>query len=509
MYKIINEIDYFLDRITMYKLLLYYLVALVGIAAIFGFLGILPISSEAILISSLFIIIISWVTNKIFSAVFKIPSNSESTHITALILILIITPVQSFHGLVFLGWAAVLAVSSKYIFAVRKKHIFNPAAIAVVVTSFALRESASWWIGTVSMAPFIFLGGILIVRKIQRSSLVLSFFTSAIAVAIFFILTSGGSIISTLPRIILDSALLFLGFVMLTEPATTPPTENLQILYGLIVGILFAPQIHFGSVYSTPELALVAGNIFSYLVSSKQKLVLSLKQKIQIAPDIIDFLFVSNEKLAFLPGQYLEWTLPHKKIDIRGNRRYFTLASSTTEQAIRIGVKFYPNGSSFKNSLGTLDENKTIVAGQLAGNFVLPKNPNQKCVFIAGGIGITPYRSMIKSLLDTQESRPITLFYTDKNFSEIIYKDVFDEAQSRFGIKTVYVLTNKENLPSNWQGRVGRINEQMIREEVPDYQERIFYLSGPHLMVKEFEETLLNMGISRSKIKTDFFPGYV
>jgi len=86
----------------------------------------------------------------------------------------------------------------------------------------------------------------------------------------------------------------------------TPPTKKLQIIYGAIIGFLFTPYLHIGGVYSSPELALVIGNLFSYLVSPKYKLFLRLKKKIQITPEIIDFVFVPDKKFNFAPGQYME-----------------------------------------------------------------------------------------------------------------------------------------------------------------------------------------------------------
>lgn len=264
-----------------------------------------------------------------------------------------------------------------------------------------------------------------------------------------------------------------------------------------------------GSLYSTPELALVTGNIFSYLVSPKQKLYLRIKEKLQYGTDVIDFVFApTSSRMSFSPGQYLEWTLPHNSPDDRGNRRYFTIASSPTEESIHLGVKFYPQGSSFKKALAALDEKTPIVAGSLAGDFTLPDDPNTKLVFIAGGIGITPFRSMIKYCIDLHQKRPIIVLYANKVVSEIAYGDVLQEAE-KVGIKTVYTLTDTQSAPKNWKGRTGRITPEVIKEEVPDFMERIFYLSGPHAMVTAYEETLTGMGVPQSHIKKDFFPGFV
>ncbi|TGV95790.1 FAD-dependent oxidoreductase, partial [Mesorhizobium sp. M2E.F.Ca.ET.154.01.1.1] len=116
-----------------------------------------------------------------------------------------------------------------------------------------------------------------------------------------------------------------------------------------------------------------------------------------------------QRKLAFQAGQYLEWTLGLDRSDNRGNRRYFTVASSPTEQSVRLGVKFYPKSSAFKQALGTMRPGGTIHAAQLAGDFTLPSDPKIKIAFLAGGIGITPFRSMLQYLIDRNESRPIVV----------------------------------------------------------------------------------------------------
>lgn len=513
-------IDYYLDRITMYRLVLYFLIALLIFALLFGFFGFLPYSPLQVLFSITVLLIICYGTNAVFSYIFEAPTNIESVYITALILALIVSPLtfsfdisfHSFanlaHGLVPIAWIGIWSMASKYIFAIEKKHIFNPVAIAAVITTYGIGFSPSWWVGNAVMMPLVLIGGLLIVRKIQRADLVFSFFIIAFVTLFVFSIPSGTNIVSLFSKVLLQSSLFFFAFVMLTEPLTTPPTKKLQILYGVIVGFLFAPQVHVGNIYSTPELTLVIGNIFSYIVSPKQKLLLLLKEKIQVAPDLFDFIFTPGQKLAFTPGQYMEWTLSHHHADSRGNRRYFSIASSPTENDLRIGVKFYPGGSSYKQELFQLTQNKVIVASQLAGDFVLPKNREEKCVFIAGGIGITPFRSMIKYILDKKEPRSLILLYAVKQPQGIMYKDVFDEAEKTLGIKTIYTITDEKAVPPDWTGGIGRITPELIQKEIPDFQERVFYLSGPHSMVNAYEETLRSLGVSSSRIKIDFFPGF-
>lgn len=506
----IKLIDKFLNQTTMYRLILYYVLSLWVAALVFSFFGLLPYTPAALIISVVFIVSVSLFVNAVFAWIFRVPSNIESVYAAALILALIIAPLKSINDLWFLGGAAGLAMASKYILAIKRKHIFNPAALAVALTAIILNQSANWWVGNLYMAPLVFIDKLIMVRKIQRFDLVGSFFavslvTAAVILGVNFL--KGEDLLSVLQVIFFYSPILFFAFVMLIEPATTPPTRNLRILYGALVGFLFSfPQI--GSFYSTPELALLVGNIFAYAVSPKKKLILELKEKIPVAVEVYDFLFKHEQKFKFKPGQYMEWTLGHDGQDVRGIRRYFTIASSPTENDIRMGVKFYPNSSSFKQSMLSLNPGDKIVASQLAGDFVLPKDKDKKLVFIAGGIGVTPFRSMIKYLLDTEEKRDIILLFSNYTPADIMYKDIFDQADRQLGIKTIYNISNTP-YPSDWRGERGFIDEQMIKRTVPDYKERTFYLSGSHGMVVAFDEILHKMAVPKRQIKKDFFPGLV
>ncbi len=506
-------IDNYLNKVTMYRLVLYALVFLVAAAIPLSVFHKVPFSTTDLLYSIISVFVVSYVTNKVFAWAFDAPINVESMYISALILILIVTPTTTSDPasyLSFVCWVSALSMASKYLLAIGKKHIFNPVAIALVFTAYTINESASWWVGTVYMAPLVAIVGFLVVRKIRRADLVLSFIFVALLAIIIPSILKGGSIspFENVYRTIFQSPVLFLAIFMLTEPLTTPPTRIMRIVYGSLVGVFFIPTLHIGSIYLTPELALVLGNIFSYLVSPKEKLFLKLKEKVNIALDTYEFGFTTDKKLSFLPGQYLEWTLTHRDPDSRGNRRYFTLASSPTEDILKLGVKFYPELSSFKNKMLFLKKDDVIVASQCAGEFVLPKDINKKLVFIAGGIGVTPFRSMIKYCIDTNEKRDIVMLYSNKTTEDIAYKNIFDEAETKLGIKTVYAVTDKGQTLDNPNMKSGFIDANLITKEVPDYKERMFYISGPHSMVTMFEKILAEMGIPKKQIKVDFFPGF-
>ena len=546
-------IDKILNKITMYRLALYYLIFLVLAAAVLGMFGHVPYGPVAILFSVVYITLVCLMVNAVFAYFFEAPANPESVYITALILTLIIAPIHSPTDILFLAlatWASIWAMASKYILAFGKKHIFNPASIAVVITAFSVGLSANWWVGTVWMLPFVLVGGLLVVRKLQRFKMAASF----VAAAVVVVLVHHPAVV-TLWKALAETPLIFFACIMLTEPLTAPSTKNMRIVYGVLVGLLFAPFVHIGSIYSTPELALVVGNVFVFIViSPKKKFILKLREKKQVAAGTFEFWFEEAGKGAarkdgtrsgiadfkFRSGQYFEWTLESKSdaafiagfrriffnifsADNRGIRRYFTIASSpgeAGEKGIAIGVKFYGHvvggsdqSSSFKKALMAMKPGDAIIASGLAGDFVLPKS-DQRIVMMAGGIGITPFRSMVQDLLDRNEQRPIRIIYSNRTAADIAYKDIFEEARKRLGVKTVYTLTdtnsstNPNAIPAGWRGRRGPVDATMIEEEVPGYMNCLFYLSGPRTMVTAYEHILTSMGVPEWQIKKDFFPGF-
>ncbi len=251
----ITRVDDLLDRITMYRLVLYVLIGLILLAEVLSFFHLLPFSPFSLLISTVFLVLVCW--------------------------------------------AAILAISSKYILSINNKHIFNPAAIAVVITSFATGYSASWWVGTASMLPAVLLAGVLLVRKLRQSEMVLLFIAASLVTVCIISLLQGLSVTKELRLLLVESPIFFFAAIMLTEPLTAPPTQKLKNIYGVMIGILFIPQIHIGPVYSTPELALITGNIYSYIVSPKLKVALKLRRKSNIASDIVDFVLKPSQRLLF------------------------------------------------------------------------------------------------------------------------------------------------------------------------------------------------------------------
>ncbi len=495
----VQIVDDFLSGITMYRLMQWYLRFLFGVAVILSFLKVIPYNPLDILISGFYVIAVCFVANQLFAYLFKLKPNYESQFITGLILALIIGPLPLISNLFFLTITPVLAMASKYLITFHKQHIFNPAAFAVVVTAALLHNGASWWVGSLPMSPFIIIGGIIMLRKIHRLNLVLGFLLTYL---LFVILIN----LQSLSSAIFVSPLLFFSFVMLTEPLTSPAGRNLRMYYGIFTALVFIMLQKFMPLFYALELSLLIANVAGRLVRFNAKYNLTLKQKKEIAPTIWEFLFEPLRPFQFTAGQFLQWSLPHNGVDSRGTRRFFTIASSPAEKEILLTVKIPEKPSSFKTALKALPVGESIYATSLEGDFTEPKEKDKNYVFIAGGIGITPFRSIIKHLLDTNTQIHITLFYAARSQEEFVFKDIFSEAEKEIGLITVYVLS--DDPPQNWQGETGHIDQVMIKRHVNNEKQAIYYMSGPQPMVQAYEKILSGMGINKSHIKTDYFPGY-
>ncbi len=126
-------------------------------------------------------------------------------------------------------------------------------------------------------------------------------------------------------------------------------------------------------------------------------------------------------------------------------------------------------------------------------------------VFIAGGIGITPFRSMIKDLVDREQKVPITLFYQAHDASELLFGDLFAEAKKTIGLKTVYLL---QKPPKDWPFETGHITQELLEKYAPHYLSSLYYISGPQSMVTSYSALLESLFIPSEHIKTDLFTGY-
>jgi glycine betaine catabolism B len=221
-----------------------------------------------------------------------------------------------------------------------------------------------------------------------------------------------------------------------------------------------------------------------------------LIEKDHESKDIVSFIFKPAETLKWKAGQFIYYKLPHKDPDNRGIIRHFTISSAPHEENIRLTTKFtYNRGSSFKKALLRLEPGDELEIFAQEGDLII-EDPGHKNIFIAGGIGITPYRAIILDLFYKREVNDILLFYgADKD--NIAFKDLLEEVSSKDpGLSVEYVFSPE------------RIDYKLLEDRVEDLKDRLFLISGPMLMIKNIRDSLIEGGIEEHKIKTDYFSGY-
>src|SRR3989344_2925864 len=246
-------IDSILDRVTMYRLILYVLAGLAAISIIFGLFGLISYNPLYLLLSLVYILAVCWIVNTLLAKLLSIPANIESVYITAFILFLIVSPFYSGNYTFFVqaGLISAIAIASKFLLVWRRRHIFNPAGFGVVATAFILGSYVAWWTSTPWMIPFIFAGGFLVAKKAERLQIVFSFILISFGIVTLqsiFGVVSGG-LLFLITDTILHSPLIFFSFIMLTEPFTSPTDKKFRFVYAGLVSFLSFSAFHVGSFY--------------------------------------------------------------------------------------------------------------------------------------------------------------------------------------------------------------------------------------------------------------------
>jgi ferredoxin-NADP reductase len=221
-----------------------------------------------------------------------------------------------------------------------------------------------------------------------------------------------------------------------------------------------------------------------------------------VADHITTFWFQPERPVRYSAGQFTELYLPHEHVDERRDKHWFTLSSSPTDSLLSITTKF-PEGrsSTFKQTMQKLTPGQDVHMASPMGDFILPKDPSIPLLFVAAGIGCTPFHSIIKYLQEKRESRDITLLYGVHNLEQVAFQDTFEKLGDRWRL----VL---DVPPPEWKGYTGHITTQIILENITNPQKQQVYISGPEPMVETLTKELGTSGFPKNHIRTDYFPGY-
>lgn len=219
----------------------------------------------------------------------------------------------------------------------------------------------------------------------------------------------------------------------------------------------------------------------------------------QVAEGITTYWFRVNQNFTYQPGQFIELTLSHQNMDVRGQKRWFTLSSSPTEKLVSVTTKhFTSNGSSFKQALQDLKPGSEVTMSDPMGDFVLPIDSNMPLLFIAGGTGITPVRSIVKWLIDMKQQRDIQILYSARKTEDVAFYDLFEAYKAKIDI----VLPKPEGLDNLEHFLSANIILPFVRPS------KLIYISGPEQMVESLENKLIAKGVRKEQLVLDYFHGY-
>ncbi len=233
-----------------------------------------------------------------------------------------------------------------------------------------------------------------------------------------------------------------------------------------------------------------------------------LKERRTETADVISFMFdLGGQSLEYRPGQYIHYELDTLAFpDERGNRRHFTIASSPTEKGILMFTTRM-RGSGFKETLRQAPLGYELTCETALGEFVIGKDETDRHhVFIAGGIGITPYRSILRYAADTNAPINGLMLCLNHASTDIVFRqELEDIARQMSTFSLVHVLSDPE--PA-WTGERGKLNEALLLKWVSNPDQSLFWISGPPSIVVAYKELLLQFGVKEDVIRSDKFLGY-
>jgi ferredoxin-NADP reductase len=232
-----------------------------------------------------------------------------------------------------------------------------------------------------------------------------------------------------------------------------------------------------------------------------------IKEKVEVARDTLLVVFdLQGQDVDYKPGQYFWVELLNPPYnDDKGARRHITCVMSPTERGV-LGLATRIRDTAFKKSLVELPVGTEVEVEPPKGDFQLPEETDREYVFVAGGIGITVFRTMLRYIADKQLPYRVTLLYSNRDRESTAFLEELEGFEQQVpGFKLVATMTGDQS----WQGETRRIDEEFLRDHLDGDLGRYTYLvAGPPPMVEGLVEVLKSTGVPEEQIKPDRFSGY-
>ncbi len=228
----------------------------------------------------------------------------------------------------------------------------------------------------------------------------------------------------------------------------------------------------------------------------------------EIAEGTMAFHFAKPADFQFRAGQSIDLTLLNPpETDAEGNTRAFSLASAPFDPDLMIATRM--RDTAFKRVLRKTPAGLELKIDGPSGSFVLHRRAERPAVFLAGGIGITPFLSIIREAAHDKAPHQIYLFYSNRRPEDAAFLDGLTEAaKQNSNFHLIATMTEMGKSHREWKGETGFINKEMLAKHLPTLEGPIYYLAGPPAMVAAMRRMLTEAGVDEDDIRTEEFSGY-
>ncbi|MCW5783474.1 MAG: FAD-dependent oxidoreductase [Nitrospirales bacterium] len=234
----------------------------------------------------------------------------------------------------------------------------------------------------------------------------------------------------------------------------------------------------------------------------------ALRNRQEIAKSTMAFYFDRPAGFTFTAGQFIDLSLPNLPTsDPEGHTRALTLASAPSEQQLMVATRL--RDTAFKRMLAEMPLGTTIDLEGPFGQFTLPSDDSRTIVLLAGGIGITPFRSMLVEATHHKPSHQLILLYSNRHQEDAAFLDELQTLQQENPHFTcIGTMTSPNGSTETWEGETGRIDHVMLRKYVKSTETALYFVVGPPAMVDGLRKMLESTGIPKTNIRSEEFVGY-
>jgi ferredoxin-NADP reductase len=233
-----------------------------------------------------------------------------------------------------------------------------------------------------------------------------------------------------------------------------------------------------------------------------------LSNRVEVAEGTMAFYFEKPSRFDFKPGQSADLTLSNPpETDSEGDTRTFSIASPPFEKRLMFASRM--RDTAFKGSLKKVPLGTQVKIDPPMGSFMLHKNSAKAAVLMAGGIGITPFLSIVRQADHDRLPHKLHLFYSNRRPEDAAFLDVLQMLEkTNPNFQLVCTMTEMSKSKKEWEGETGLINQEMLSRHLTNLQGPIYYIAGPPVMVAGLRKMLVAAKVDEDDIRAEDFAGY-